>query len=63
MNNDTLKLAKSQAKANENPKVALLPFEIIYFLDPSYYPKLIWDILKNVQKTNVPVLIRLYDKN
>ena len=58
MNNDTLKLAKSQAKANENPKVALLPFEIIYFLDPSYYPK-----LKNVQKTNVPVLIRLYDKN
>ena len=34
MNNDTLKLAKSQAKANENPKVALLPFEIIYFLDP-----------------------------
>ena len=41
MNSDTLKLAKSQAKANENPKVALLPFEIIYFLDPSYYPKLI----------------------
>ena len=35
--------------------------EIIGFLHSCYHPKVIVDILKNVQKISAPVLMRLYD--
>ena len=35
--------------------------KIIQFLYSCYHPKLIRDILKNLQKTSLPVLMRLYD--
>ena len=45
------------------PKTVRLSFcylKIIHFLHSCYHPKLIWDLLKNVQKTSVSVLMRLY---
>ena len=59
ISNARLKLAKNQAKAKQQAEAELLLL-IIHFPRPCYHPKIIGDILKNVQKTSAAVL-RLYD--
>ena len=44
-----MKLAKNQAKAKQHPEAELLPLKIIPFFT-CYHPKIIGDILKNLQK-------------
>ena len=56
-----LKLAKSQRNTKQHLEVELMLFEIIPILHSHSYPKLIGHILKNMQKTSVPVFMRLYD--
>ena len=54
-------MAKNQTKAKQHPETELLQFENYSFSSSSYHPKIIEDILKNVQKTSTPVQKRLYD--
>ena len=35
--------------------------KVIRFIHPRYYPKMLGDILKNVQKTSASVIMSLYD--
>ena len=49
ISNARLKLAKTQVKAQQHPDAELI------------HPKVIGDILKNVQKTSASVLMTLYD--
>ena len=51
--NASLKLAKNQAKAKQHPEAKLRLK--INFLHSRYHPKIIGDILKNVQKTSTSV--------
>ena len=47
-----LKIAKTQVKAKQNPEAELFLLETIStFL--LFYPKLIWDTLRNAQKTSI----------
>ena len=45
-----LKLAKKQAKGKQNPEAELLLFENYTLSSLCYHPKLIPDILRNMQK-------------
>ena len=55
-----MKLAKNQAKAKQHPEVELILFENYSLLvSKSYLPKIAGDILKNIQKTSVSVIMRL----
>ena len=55
-------ITKNQAKAKQHSEAELLLFENCSFLHSCYHPKLIWNILKNMQKARrLSVLIRLYD--
>ena len=51
----------NQEKAKQHPETELLLLKIIGFLFPRYHTKIIEDILKTVQITSVPVLMRLYE--
>ena len=44
------KLTKNQAKAKQQPEAELLLFENYSLSSSRHYPKLIGDIIKNVQK-------------
>ena len=50
ISNARLKFAKNQAKAKQHLDAELCNLKIIRFLHPRYHPKIIGDILKNVQK-------------
>ena len=51
MSNGRLKLVKkSQAKAKQHPEMNFCYLTITCFLHPRYYPKIIGDTLKNLQK-------------
>ena len=50
-----LKLAKNLAKAKHTLGLSFCIFH------PRYHQKIVWDILKNTQKTSASVLMRLYD--
>ena len=56
----SLKLAKSPSKAQQHPEADFCCLKIIPIFHPCYHPKLIWDILKNAQKTSVSVLMRTW---
>ena len=58
INNTRLKLTKNKAKAKQ---LNFLYLEIIRFLHPRYLPKIIEDILNNVQKISASALMMLYD--
>ena len=53
-----LKLAKNPARAKKDLETEL---KFIHFPCPSYHPKIVGDILKNIRKTSASVLMRLYD--
>ena len=59
MSNVTLKMAKNQPNVRQHSEAKLLLFENYSLLHPRYHPK-IGDILKNIQKTNAFVLMRLF---
>ena len=62
ISNVSLKLTKNLAKAKQHPEAELLLFEnYSLFFHLPYHPKIIGNILKNVQKTSASVLTRLYD--
>ena len=61
ISNARLKLAKIQAKAKQHPEAELLVFENYSLFHLGYHPKIMGDVLKNVLKTSVSVLIRLFD--
>ena len=63
INNARLKFAKNQAKGKQHLEAKLLLFEYHWLFHPRYHPKIIGNILKNVQKTGASVLMRLYDDN
>ena len=48
-------------KLSNTLKLNFCFLKIIPILHPCYHPKLIWDVLKNGQKTSVSVLMRSYD--
>ena len=50
ISNVRLNLAKNKAKAKQHPEAELWCLKIIRFLHSRYQPKIIGDILKNVQK-------------
>ena len=56
-----MKLAKSKEKLNNILSLNFYFLTIIHFFHLCYHPKLIWDVLRNVQKTNVSVLMKLCD--
>ena len=56
-----LKLAENQAKAKQYPETELLLFGTIRFLHSCYHPKIIGDILQNVQTTSMSVKMRLHN--
>ena len=58
ISNARLKLTKNQARAKQHREAELI---IICFLHSSYHPKIIGDILKNMQNKSASVLISLYD--
>ena len=60
ISNSRLKLAKNQAKAEQHPETEFLLCEITFF-HPRYHSKIKGDFLKNMEKTTVSVLMRLYD--
>ena len=53
--------ANNKQKLSNTLKLNSGSLAIICFFHPHYYPKLLGDILKSVQKTSTTVLIRLYD--
>ena len=61
ISNVGLKLAKIKQKLSNTQRLDFLYLKIIHFFNPSYQPKIIGDILKNVQKTSASVLMTLYD--
>ena len=54
-------IGKKSSKAKQHPDTELLLFEVIHFPHSCYHPQLVRDILGNVQKTSVSVLMRLCD--
>ena len=54
-------LEKIKQKLSNSIRLNFLYLKIIRFLHPRYLPKIIEDILKNVDKTNGSALIMLYD--
>ena len=54
-----LKLAKNQTKAKHTQRLNFCFLKIICFLPPSYHPKIVGDILKNIQKTSASILMKL----
>ena len=62
VSNIRLKLAKNPAKAKQHPRLNFCYLKIIPTLHLLHL-KLIQDILKNVQKKQVSVLMRLHDYN
>ena len=58
ISNVGLKLAKIKQKLSNTQRLDFLYLKIIHFFNQ---PKIIGDILKNVQKTSASVLMTLYD--
>ena len=52
---------KKPAKANQHPEAKLSLFEIYSLSSSRYHTKMSGDILKNVQKISLSVLMTLYD--
>ena len=56
MGNARLTFSKSKQKLRNILRLKFCYFNIILFLHPRYHPKIIEDIMKNVQKTSALVL-------
>ena len=56
------KLGKFKQKLSNTLRLNFRYLKIIRFLHPCYHPKIIGDILKNVQKISASVLMTLYDQ-
>ena len=54
ISNARLKWEKHQAKLSKNLRLNFYYLKLVHFLHPRYHPKIIGDILKNVQKTSTP---------
>ena len=54
-------MAKNLAKAKQHPEAEHSLFENYSLFHPRYHPKIIGDILINVQKASASVLMALYD--
>ena len=52
ISNARLKFARNQAKAKQHPQAELLLFDNYLLSHPRYHPKILRDILKNMQKTS-----------
>ena len=52
---------KNKQKLSNTLRLNFLYLKIFRLFHPCYHPKIIADTLKNVQKTSVFVLMRLYD--
>ena len=52
ISNARLKFARNQAKAKQHPQAELLLFDNYSLSHPRYHPKILGDILKNMQKTS-----------
>ena len=61
VSNARLKLAKKKAKATQLAQDELLLLQNYVLFSSTYHPKIIGDILKNVQKTSTSIEISLYD--
>ena len=61
ISNTRLKLSKIQVKSKQQPEAEHLLFENHSFFIHIIIPKVIEDILKNIQKTILSVSMRLYD--
>ena len=55
ISNARLKLAKIQQKLSNTLRLNFCYLKIICFLHPRYHPKVIGDILKNVQKPSISI--------
>ena len=52
---------KLKQKLNNTLRLNFDFLKIIRFIHPRYHPKIIGEILKNVQKTSASALMKLYD--